>query len=67
MQYVNKSVVTLSHRLKIFIHHSQFDDDHHVHGCWAILDYTSIFIDVTNKTLKMANESNTITTYKRGH
>ena len=28
---------------------------------------TSIFIDVTNKALTMANKSNTVTTYKLGH
>ena len=26
-------------KAKIFIHHSQFDNDHHVHGCWAIVDW----------------------------
>ena len=38
-----------------------------IHGCWAILDYTSTFMDVTNKTFMMANESNTVKTYKLGH
>ena len=29
-----------------------------------LLDHTSIFMDVTNKTLMIANESNTVKTYK---